>query len=205
MTGLRNSRSGPRTRSSPSHTVDLPTLLPPTSSVWPAKSTMPSATPRKFAILSRLTLHGTLPNLGCLLPEGYDPQAGTTSAVPIYPKGGRPSPWPALKSPAHPLLRGMPPQRPRAGASYILVGTNAPIANQCRNDGRHRPPGFALTHSTCSLRSIAGSVRPAYLFRRTLLTTPLSRSSLNVGQFGAVARMSTAAPFPRRSSSRPLA
>ena len=119
-------------------------------------------------------------------------------------RGERPSPWPALKSPAHPLLRGIPPQRPHTGASYILVSTNAPFANQCRNDGRHRPPEFGLTHSTLA-PLMAASVSAGELVPTNPADNPLSRSSLSVGQFGAVARMSTAAPFPRRSSSRPLA
>jgi hypothetical protein len=48
-------------------------------------------------------------------------------------------------------------------------------------------------------------VWPVYLLRRTQLTRSLSRSSQTIGQFGAAARMSTAAPFPRRWSKRPLA
>ena len=66
-------------------------------------------------------------------------------------------------------------------------------------------PDFGLTHSTSRSVDYPRRFRPGELVPTNPADNPLSRSSLNVGQFGAVARMSTAAPFPRRSSSRPLA
>lgn len=65
------------------------------------------------------------------------------------------------------------------------------------------PDPQIIRYTDTQLMSLVSASR--HILRRTLLTYSLSRSSLNVGQLGAVARVSTAAPFPRQSSSRSLA
>jgi len=83
--------------------------------------------------------------------------------------GGRPSPWPALKSPAHPLLRGdtsaTPPHWCVAHTGKHECVNRQPMsqrwsapASRIPADPQHR-----------WLSRWPGSVPPAHLFRRTLL------------------------------------
>src|SRR5580704_3634326 len=53
MGAVRESRSGPRTRSMASNTDDLPELLSPIRTVCPSNFSSPAAMPRKFLMLSR--------------------------------------------------------------------------------------------------------------------------------------------------------
>lgn len=73
MTGRLARRSGPRTRSKASQTVDLPTLFGPTRRVCSAKSTTPCRMPRKFSMVIRLA------RIECVLPSVL---AHATGAVP---------------------------------------------------------------------------------------------------------------------------
>jgi len=115
--------------------------------------------------------------------------------------------WIALHVSLLAFLAGVPRQivsdNLRAGITRACF--YEPSANRSRNDGRRCSPGLPIIRNTATPPMPLVAALPAYRLRGSPLTRSQSRFSLNVGEFGAVARMSTAAPFPRRSSSRSLA